>query len=103
MADIRRKSAAPPYLFYLVIFLAFLAAGALLLPVYRNYQKKRQELNTLKQSLSEKRSECADLNRQVGALQNSPEAVEKVARETFGYCQDGETIYKYPQPRKNEP
>ncbi len=102
MADNRKKNSNSPYLFYLAVLLAFFAAAALLLPVYRNYQKKRQELSTLRQTLAEKRNECADLNRQVSALQNSPEAVEKVARENFHYYREGETIYKYPQLREAE-
>ncbi len=100
MADIKRKNGSRPYLFYLVIALALLAGAALLLPVYRNLQKRRGELDELKHRLADRQAENAALNKEVGALQASPEAVEKVAREKFGLCREGETVYKYPQPKK---
>ncbi len=101
MADIRKKNAAPPYLFYLILLLAFLAAAVLLLPVYREYRKKRMELDALQHTLAEKRNESAERTRDVNALKSSPEAVEKVAREKYRYCKDGETIYQYPQMQKD--
>ncbi len=102
MADVKKKTGASSYLLYLIIALALLAGTALLLPVYREYQKKRTELADLKHRLADKQAVSAELNREVGALQTSPDAVEKVAREKFGLCREGETVYKYPQPRSQE-
>lgn len=99
MPDIRRKNSSPPYLLYLVVALALLAGAALLLPVYRDYHKKRTELTELKRQLGEKQTENAELTRQAGALQNSPEAIEKVAREKFKLCREGETVFEYPELR----
>ncbi len=101
MPEVRKKNSSSPYLFYVVIILAFLAAGALLLPVYRDYRKRQSELAELKLELAKRRKECAELNNQVGALQSSPEAIEKVAREKFGYSKEGETIYKFSAPVKD--
>ncbi len=104
MAEARKKTnGSKSYLLYLIIMLALLAGAALLLPVYRNYQKKQAELHALEKTLSEKQAESAELNREVGELQTSPEAVEKVAREKFGLARDGETIYRYPRPVKSKP
>lgn len=104
MAEAKKKTnSSKSYLLYLIIMLALLAGAALLLPVYRNYQKKQAELSALEKTLAEKQAESAELNRQVGALQTSPEAVEKVAREKFGLAREGETIYRYPQPAKVKP
>ena len=104
MAEAKKKAnSSKSYLLYLIIMLALLAGAALLLPVYRNYQKKQAELQALEKTLAEKQTESAELNRQVGALQTSPEAIEKVAREKFGLAREGETIYRYPQPIKAKP
>ncbi len=97
MADAKKNAGFLPYLPYLIVILALSAGAALLLPVYRKHQKKCAELAELRHQLANKQMVGAELNRDVGALQTSPGAVEKVAREKFGLCREGETVYKYSQ------
>ena len=94
----KKQENANSYWLFLLAALVLLAAAALLLPVRREYHKKRQELDALKGELDEKRARSAKLNREVGELQTSPEAVERVAREKYNLVRDGETVLKFPEP-----
>ena len=98
----RKKTPASNYLLFFILILVVAAAAVLLLPIYREYQKKQHELSELSERLNERKEERAVLNTDVAALQNSPEAVEKVAREKFDLVRDGETVMKYQLPEKNK-
>jgi cell division protein FtsB len=39
------------------------------------------------------------LEKEVYLLRNSPDYVEKVAREEFGFIQDGEKVYTFSEPK----
>ncbi|MPM79971.1 hypothetical protein SDC9_127014 [bioreactor metagenome] len=100
MAESKRESAVSTYLLLFVLALIFAAAAVLLLPVYRSYQKKQAELGILTGELNDRRDEGARLKTEVADLQDSPDAVEKVAREKFGLAKEGERVIRYPVPRK---
>ncbi len=101
MAEVRKKKTVSNYLLFFVLLLIVAAAAVLLLPVYRNYQNRQAELNSLNARLAEEKIERARLNREVGGLQNSPDTVEKVAREKFGLVRKGESVLKYQSPEKS--
>ena len=102
MAEKRGKSPIRNYFLLLSILLAGLAGVALLLPVLRAKQKKDDELFRLRQKLAEKQAERNERARETEALKNSPDAVEKVAREKFRYAREGETLLEYPPLPKSE-
>ena len=74
---------------------------ALCPPVYLEQQKKVNELSGLQEELNSKRAVSAELSKEVNALQQSPDAVEKVAREKFKLCREGETVLEYNDPAKS--
>ena len=84
-----------------VLILVIAAAAVLLLPVYRDYQKKQQELAAVKEELNDRKEERTELSTEVTALGRSPEAVEKVAREKFGLVREGETVFRYDPPARS--
>ncbi|MDD2403430.1 MAG: septum formation initiator family protein [Victivallaceae bacterium] len=89
---------------YFILILLFVVAVLLIWPAYRDYRKKQNDVYLLKDQASEKRRIRAELEHDVKALQSQPEAVEKVAREKFGLCEEGETVILYnppPEPNKN--
>jgi len=102
MAENKRKSTVSTYLLLFVLALIFAAAAVLLLPVYRNYQKKQAELRGLTERLNDKRDESARLKTEVSDLRDSPDAVERVAREKFGLVKPGERVIRYPVPKKSD-
>ncbi|MFA7230258.1 MAG: septum formation initiator family protein [Victivallaceae bacterium] len=86
------------YFFYLIVVLLIISSAILILPVYQKYQKDRNSLFALKEQAAIKTAECIRLNREVYKLEHSPDAVEKVAREKFGLCREGETVMRYKVP-----
>ncbi|MDD3153331.1 MAG: septum formation initiator family protein [Victivallaceae bacterium] len=84
---------------YFIAVLLIVAAAVLLLPKYREYQKKAAERNELAEKLNARESEAARLNSEVTALADDPAAVEKVAREKYKLCRDGERVMRYTPPK----
>jgi cell division protein FtsB len=72
-----------------------LCAVFLIFPVHRKYQKMESKAAALNEELAAKNAECIRLNKLVSDLESNPRAVEKVAREKFGLCKDGELVLKY--------
>lgn len=101
MSEIKKKTTVSTYLLFFVLILVIAAAAVLLLPVYRDYQKKQQELAAVKEELNDRKEERTELSTEVTALGRSPEAVEKVAREKFGLVREGETVFRYDPPARS--
>ncbi len=92
--DAKRKRVLG-WLFYLVLILLVAAAAVLLWPEYRRYQIRQGELAELNAAKMEKTAARNRLYKEVQDLENSPAAIEKVAREKFGLCRPGETIMRF--------
>jgi len=100
------KTGKKPFAFYLVCFvvlLVLLGAAVLLLPVLRDYRSTEIELARLKAELEKLKAERNERLAEVTALRNSPDAVEKVAREKFKLVRPGDTVLEYPQPASSAP
>ena len=85
--------------FAAVVLVAALAV-LLIFPVYREYRSSRRELAEREARRSELREELGEKLSEVNALENTSEAVEKVAREKYNLVRQGETVLTYPTPRK---
>ena len=59
---------------YVLLVLVLIVSGILVLSAYRKYKQTKQEVHD---------------------LQHNASAVEKVAREKYHLCRDGEVIYIY--------
>ena len=83
---------------YLLIFLLIVIFGfsvAMVHPVYSNYRKMEKYVEAKKREYNELREEKLTLLSEVHDLEQDPEAIEKVARERFNMCKEGEIIIKY--------
>ena len=85
-----------------LVMFAFMAAegvalAALLLPAHQSRQAMLDRCAALKSELDERIKKRMELEKRFFDLQNSPDAIEKVAREKFNYSKPGETVLK----RKN--
>lgn len=92
-------------LFYFFLIIMGIVAAMLIWPAYRDYREQQNELFKLKDHAAEKRRERTELKQEVDSLEKDPKAVEKVAREKFGLCEEGETVIIYnppPSPQKNQ-
>lgn len=86
--------------FYLFALFVVISAGVLVLPVYRQYEKQCAELAILQAEYASCSAECIQLHKEVNDLETKPEAVEKVAREKFKLCREGELVLRYGRSAK---
>ena len=82
-------------LVYLLLALVLIISGHLVLPAYRKYRQTEQEVETLQADLDRVKAEYLTIQQEVHDLQHNASAVEKVAREQYHLCRDGEVIYIY--------
>ena len=80
---------------YLLLVLVLIISGILVLPAYRKYKSTEQDVETLRADLDRVKSEYLTIQQEVHDLQHNASAVEKVAREQYHLCRDGEVIYIY--------
>jgi cell division protein FtsL len=93
------------FLIYFVYFILFAIAVALFMIAYPTYKKNNQakaENIAINKKAIEVHQENEKLNAEVRGLQNSKEAIERVAREKFKLAKPGEIIYRYDDKPKDE-
>ena len=76
-----------------VLALAIVAYGST--GLLRLWQMK-QEVEALEREIVTLRGEAHDLARAADQLRSDPGAVEKIAREEFGFVRPGEKVLKFP-------
>ncbi|HIF37785.1 MAG TPA: septum formation initiator family protein [Gemmatimonadetes bacterium] len=62
-------------------------------------RRVREEQNQLMQQLSDLQAENDSLKGWVQTLEFDSATIEKIARESFGFIRDGETLYRVTQPK----
>ncbi len=80
------------WFFYALLLFLLGAAAVLLVPMRKQLADDSRELNRQRQIEESRRIEANKLESEVNALQNDPDAVEKVAREKYGMAREGETV-----------
>ena len=83
------------WIFYIVLFSRMGLAAALIFPLYKQHAEDSRELARYRKIEESKQAISNELANEVHQLQTSPEAVEKVAREKFNLCKEGETVLHY--------
>jgi cell division protein FtsB len=91
----------------LVIFLLFIAGILLVavwyLPLIRQNERMRRENLRLDTVIQKEEETGKQLHDAILALSREPKAVERLARETFGYAKTGEIVIRFEQPVTNQP
>lgn len=90
----RLKRVVTIFLFVLLIVI-FVFALTLFSPAMKRTHEVEQKLEEQQMILEQKKTERIALLREVHDLERNPTAAEKVARERFGMCKDGEIVIKY--------
>ena len=80
---------------YLLLVLVLIISGILVLPAYRKYKRTKEEVVSLQTDLDRVKGEYLTLQQEVHDLQHNASAIEKVAREQYHLCREGEVIYIY--------
>jgi cell division protein FtsB len=71
------------------------AALYLLLPAYTEHRHAAEALSELRRNLAAQELEIQKLRLEMSALRTDYRAVERVAREKFGWCRDNEKVYHF--------
>ena len=70
----------------------------MLRPAYVEYRKTQDQLRDVNQALLLRQKESEELREEIHGLKTNPKAIERVAREKFGWCKPDEKIYDFSQP-----
>ena len=92
MADFKKNNKVNTPLLLLIICILGFGAVIVLYPVYLKKEKLRESNYKLHEQLKLKEYKRAELSRKVYGLYTDPVMVEKVAREKFRLCREGEVI-----------
>lgn len=79
----------------ILLFLILVFALTLFSPAMKRAYDVEQKLDEQKTILEKRKSARTALLREVHDLERNPAAIEKVARERFNMCKEGEIIIKY--------
>ena len=79
----------------ILLFLIFVFALTLFSPAMKRTHEVEQKLEERKAVLEKRKTTRTALLREVHDLEHNQEAIEKVARERFNMCKEGELIIKY--------
>ncbi len=89
-----------------VIFLCFIAVillvGVWYLPLINKNEQFRKYMLSLDEQIQKQQETGKQLRNAIDALQHDPKAVERLAREKFGYAKPGETVIRF-EPQTNYP
>ena len=97
-----RKKSIAIFFFYFIIVLIIISASVMILPVYRQFKIREEKVSLLHEQTALKTAESMRLHQEISDLTRDPNAIEKVAREKFGLCRQGELIMEYnPAPSDN--
>ena len=80
---------------YIMLFLIFVFTLTLFGPAMKRTHDVEQKLSEQNALLEKRKTTRTALLREVHDLERNPEAIERVARERFNMCKDGEIIIKY--------
>ena len=95
MADFKKNNRVNTTLLLVVLAAFGLGAVIVLYPVYLKKEKLKASNYKLHEQLKIKEYERTELSRKVHGLYTDPYMVEKVAREKFRLCREGEIILFY--------
>ena len=89
----------------LVIFLLFVAGvlglAVWYLPLIKQNEAMRKAILRADAQIQKEEETSKQLKGSIDALQHDPKAVERLARETFGYAKPGETVIRFEEPGTN--
>ena len=64
-------------------------------------ERMRREILRLDNAIQKEEDTAKQLRTSIDTLRYDPKAVERLARETFGYAKAGETVIRFEEPRTN--
>ncbi len=86
------------YAFLVIVGVLLFAGAAVLVPAHQEYREATRDLMEVGEELARQEEQILRIRREINSLKNDYRAIERVAREKFGYCRDGEKIYHFDDP-----
>lgn len=87
----------------LVVVAFALLIGMYYLPLLQQNERMRADILRLQAQLQIEEAKSKQLQAQIDALQNDPNAIERLAREKLGYARPGETVIRFEAPTNAPP
>ncbi|HZT21400.1 MAG TPA: septum formation initiator family protein [Verrucomicrobiae bacterium] len=85
----------------LVVLAIVLLIGLSYLPLIHENERMRAEIDRLDAQLQAEEQKSQQLQGEIEALRNDPQAVERLAREKLGYARPDETVIHFVPPLTN--
>ena len=79
----------------LLVAAVLLGIGVLYLPLIQQNERMRKEVLRLTAQTVKEEETNRQLKASVESLRNDPKAIERYAREKFGYAKPGETVIRF--------
>ena len=84
------------HLIFAVLALVLLVgAGLWLFPAWQDYAKTREAIVDVQAQSLQHQAENEALKTEIHQLRTDPRAIERVARDKFGYCRPQEKVYDF--------
>ena len=80
---------------FIALILIIVIGVAVLWPNYANTQKLRASLAAQEKVVADQQHEIMQLRQEIDKLRKDTRAIERVAREKFGWCRENEKIYHF--------
>ena len=87
--------AAKHYIIAFVVVCLIIGSCIWVYPAWDEYGRARSKNLELKQRILDYEAENEHLRAEIHKLQTDPRAIERVAREKFGWCRPNEKIYDF--------
>lgn len=85
----------------LVAIAVLLLIGMTYLPLIRQNENYRREINRLDAEIQKQADLSKELKSEIDALRDDPKTVERLAREKLGYARPDETVIRFETPATN--
>src|SRR5438093_12580246 len=86
---------------FLLMLAAILAVAVWYLPLIKQNERMRKEIVRLDAQIAKAEDSGRQLKTSLDALKYDPKAVERLAREKFGYAKSGETVIRFEESSTN--
>ena len=87
----------------LVVTAFLLLIGMYYLPLIQQNERMRADIMRLQTQLQIEEASSKQLQAEIDALRNDPNAIERLAREKLGYAKPGETVIHFEPATTNSP
>ena len=86
---------------FLLFVAGLLAVGIWYMPLVEQNERIRKEILRLDNEIKIREDLSKQMKNSIQALSHDPKAIERLARERFGYGKPGETVIRFESPSTN--